>query len=334
MAGASALGAAAASIRPGVDLFSLRSQGWSPFEYLDYCAKWGAKVVHFSEIRFLGSLEDEHVRKVSAHAEKLGIELEIGMRSACPTSTMFDPKQGTAEEQLTRLLQAASIAKSKLVRCVLGSMADRKTPGTTFEQHIENTAKTLRAVRSRAVDAGLKIAVENHAGDMQGWELKQLIEAAGKDFVGACLDSGNPVWTLENPHRTLEAVAPYVLTSHLRDSYLWDTPEGTAVRWVRMGEGNVDISGFLKRFIELCPGRTMSLEVIVTGPRVFAWKKPEFWDGYREIPAWGFSQFLNIAANGKPQTPPPPVAKERAAEVEREDFEASMRWFQDFLKAA
>ena len=54
------------------------------FQFLDYAAKQGAKVVHFSEIRFLGSLEDEHVRKVRAHAEKLGIELEIGMRSSLP----------------------------------------------------------------------------------------------------------------------------------------------------------------------------------------------------------------------------------------------------------
>ena len=41
-------------VKLGVDLFSLRSQGWTAFEYLDYCSKLGAKVVHFSEIRFLG----------------------------------------------------------------------------------------------------------------------------------------------------------------------------------------------------------------------------------------------------------------------------------------
>src|SRR2546430_6620613 len=94
---------AAQPVRFGVDLFSIRSQGWTPFEYLDYCARWKARVVHFSEIRFLGSLEADHLRKVRAHAERLGIEVEIGMRSICPTSKLFDPKQGTAEEQLTRM---------------------------------------------------------------------------------------------------------------------------------------------------------------------------------------------------------------------------------------
>jgi sugar phosphate isomerase/epimerase len=323
--------ASALPVRPGVDLFSLRAQGWTPFEHLDYCAKWGARVVHFSEIRFLGSLEDDHVRKVGEHAARLGIELEIGMRSICPTSSAFDAKQGTAEEQLAKVIRAASLAKSPLVRCFLGTMADRKS--RPIEQHIENTVKVLRASRSRAQDAGIRIAIENHAGDMQARELKTLIEGAGQDFVGACLDSGNPVWTLEDPRVTLETLAPYVLTSHIRDSYLWDTPEGTAVRWVRMGEGNVDMAGFLKRFGELCPGRALSLEVIVTGARTFAWKKPEFWPGYEGVRAQEFSRFLSLAAAGKPQAPAPPVPRDQAAAVERADFEASARWLQEFMKA-
>ena len=49
----------------------------------------------------------------------------------------------------------------------------------------------LKHGRSRALDAGVKIAIENHAGDMQSWELVQLIESAGKDYVGANLDMGN-----------------------------------------------------------------------------------------------------------------------------------------------
>ncbi len=121
--------AADGAVRLGMDLFSLRTQPWSPFEYLDYCAKWKAKVVHFSEIRFLGGLEDEHLRQVRAHADQLGIEIEIGMRSICPTSKAFDPKQGSAEEQITRMLHAAKVVGSPIVRCFLGTFADRTTPG-------------------------------------------------------------------------------------------------------------------------------------------------------------------------------------------------------------
>ena len=94
---------------------------------------------------------------------------------------------------------------------MLGSSADRRGG---IERHIESIAGVLKNSRSRIMDGGVKVAIENHAGDMQARELKMLIEAAGPDFVGVCLDSGNPVWTIEDPHLTLDTLAPYVLTSH------------------------------------------------------------------------------------------------------------------------
>jgi sugar phosphate isomerase/epimerase len=202
-----------------------------------------------------------------------------------------------------------------------------------IEGNIENTAKVLRAVRSRALDNGLKIAIENHAGDMQARELKMLIEEAGKDFVGACLDSGNPLWTIEDPHLTLETLAPYVLTSHIRDTAVWAVPEGAAVAWVRMGDGNIGIDDYVRRYVELCPGRALSLEVIVVGqPRIYAYHDPKFWEPYRKTPAWEFARFEALVAKGKPHPNPPPVAKGQAAEREREDFEASMRYTQALLR--
>jgi 3-oxoisoapionate decarboxylase len=313
------------NVKFGIDLFSLRSQGWSAFEHLDYCAKQGAKVVHFSEIRFLGGLEKAHLEKVRDHARGLGIELEIGMLSICPTAARFDPKQGTAEEQLAKMIDSARIAGAPLVRAVLGDWRDRAS-AVPLEQHIENTVKTLRAVRTRALDAGKKIAIENHGGDLQGRELKMLIEAAGKDFVGACIDSGNPTWAIEDPHVTLETLAPYVLTSHVRDSAVWRTPEGAAMQWTRMGEGNVDIGGWVKKFAALCPGKAMSLEIIVTGTRPFPYLQPDFWKAFRQTPAWEFARFAAIAETGKARGNRPAPVKEQAAALEREDLETSIQW--------
>ncbi|MBM3814997.1 MAG: sugar phosphate isomerase/epimerase [Acidimicrobiia bacterium] len=318
----------APKVKFGIDLFSIRSSGWTPFQYLDYCARWKASIVHFSEIRFIGSLEEPHLKQVRAHADKLGIQLELGMRSICPTSKAFDAKAGTAEEQMTRMIHAAKAAGSPIVRCFLGTMADRV--GTLpIEGHIEVTAKVLRKVRSRAIDAGIKFAVENHAGDMQGRELKMLIESAGKDFVGACIDSGNPLWTIEDPHVTLDELHPYVLTSHIRDTAVWLVPEGAAVRWTRMGEGNVDIDGYIRKFQQLCPGKPLSLEIIVTPPRTFPFLQANFWEGYNNVPAWQFSRFLALAAKGKPS--PAPSKPEDPAAREREDLEASIQYMHRLL---
>lgn len=320
---------AAAPVRFGIDMYSLGAQNWTPFQQLDFAAKWKVKVVHFSEIRFLGNLEPDNLRRVRARADELGLDLEIGMRSICPTSTMFDKAQGTAEEQIGRMVDAARIVRSPIVRAVLGSSADRRGG---IESRIDDTVKVLKNVRSRLMDAGVKVAIENHAGDMQARELKMLVEAAGPEFVGVCLDSGNPVWTIEDPHLTLETLAPYVLTSHMRDSALWNTPEGAAVRWTRMGEGNMGMEDYLRKYIEKCPGRAMSLEVIVSAqPRILNYRNPQFWDIYRNTPAWEFARFLALCDKGKPVLEPPADPAVTPAARQLASVEESIRWTQAFL---
>ncbi len=322
--------AASAPVKLGLDLFSVRSQGWTPFQHLDYAAQLQVKVVHFSEIRFIGGLDAANLRAVRRHAEELGIEIEIGTRSICPSSKMFDATAGTAEEQLGRMLDSAALCGSRIVRAVLGSSEDRKTG--PLSMHIENTVKVLRNVRSKAQDLNLRIAMENHSGDMQSWQLKQLIEAAGPDFVGACLDSGNPLWTLEDPHVALDTLHPYVLTSHVRDSAVWRVPEGAAVSWVRMGEGNVGIDEYCRKYAALCPGRALSMESIVTNPRIFAFRDAKFWDAYRDVPAWEFARFLELADRGKPPAAiPRPADAEAGRRREREDLEASLNYTRKLL---
>jgi sugar phosphate isomerase/epimerase len=229
---------------------------------------------------------------------------------------MFEPAQGTAEQQLSRMIDSAKIVGSQIVRCVLGSADDRK-PGP-IEAHIADTIKVLKNIRSKAEGEGIKIAIENHAGDMQARELKTLIEGAGTDFVGVCLDSGNPLWTLEDPHLTLETLHPYVLTSHVRDSAVWQVPRGTAVTWVQMGRGNVEIDSYVRKYVELCPGKALSMESILLGPRIFPYREPAFWDAYRKTPAWEFVRYLELAERGKPYKDEPgessnPLERERLA---------------------
>ncbi len=288
----------------GLDFFSLRSQGWDAFQLLDFAAKNGCEVAHFSEPRFLGSLEPDHLRKVRAHADELDLELEVGFGSICPTSTRFEQQAGTAREQLLKMLDVAKALRSPIVRCYLGSADERKSD-LPLEQHIENTVASCKSVRAEFVDAGVKIAVENHAGDLQALQLRSLIEEAGKDYVGALLDAGNASWTLEDPLHTLETLAPYAVTTGVRDSRVWRTDDGAAVMWVPLGIGNVDIQRWFARMRELRPDLTFALEMInVPGPRLFDYAKPEFWEDYRDVPAWVFAKFVMLAESGGPYAAP------------------------------
>ena len=117
-----------------------------------------------------------------------------------------------------------------------------------------DTIKVCRSARSQALDAGVKIAIENHAGDMQAWELAGLCEEAGKEYVGVTLDTGNATWTMEDPMESLEILAPYVAASALRDSMIWQTPHGAADAMDGDGRGRDRLQGVRARgSSNLCP---------------------------------------------------------------------------------
>ena len=125
-------------------------------------------------------------------------------------------------------------------------------PPGPVEPHVETVVRLLREVRSQVKDAGLKIALENHK-ELNAWQTRELIEAAGSDFVGSYLDTGNPVFVAEDPMTTVEELGPLAVTFHLRDSVVYEHPEGVAVQWVPLGEGTVDFKAIVARAAELMP---------------------------------------------------------------------------------
>jgi sugar phosphate isomerase/epimerase len=131
--------------------------------------------------------------------------------------------------------------------------------------------------------------------------LVTLIEAAGKDYVGANMDSGNAVWTLEDPLASLEVLAPYVLTTSLRDSAIWETASGATVQWTAMGEGTVDLKTYFQRFAELCPGVPVHIETISGFNREFPYLKSDFWKPWPKAKASDFARFVALAKKGQPR---------------------------------
>jgi len=193
-----------------------------------------------------------------------------------------------------------------------------------FEKHIEAMLGVLSKVKSQFRDAGVKVAIENHAGDFRARQLRIVIEEAGKDWVGVTYDSGNPCWTMEDPLAAVEILGPYVVTGHLRDSQVWTDDSGLVVQWVRFGQGNVRIAEVVKRLHELQPEVILNLETICIGNRPFPVKQAKFWDGYEDIRAQDLMALYGIAERGNALPDPPKRSKEEAVRVQREDSDVSI----------
>jgi 3-oxoisoapionate decarboxylase len=289
-------------IKLGFDNFSIRSLGLKASQLLDYAAKLKVDTLLLSDLDVYESLENSHLKQIKAKADSLGIELHVGTGSICPTSNTFNKKFGTAEEHLGLAIRVAKTLGSPVARCFLGNAKDRATKGG-IDKHIEQVVSVCKKVRNQALDAGVKIAIENHAGDMQAYELIQLIEEAGRDYVGATMDSGNATWSLEDPLHNLELLGPYTVTTGIRDSVVWEYSDGAMVQWTAVGDGTVDFKAYVKRFNELCPKVPFVLEIISGFSKPYPYLKTEFWTSYPKARAHEFAKFLALAKHGKPIEP-------------------------------
>jgi sugar phosphate isomerase/epimerase len=324
---------APAKIKLGIDNFSVRAMGWKAPQLIEYAASLKVDTLFISDLDAFESLEDAALREVKSKADAAGLALYLGSWSICPTAVRFKANWGTAEEHLALGLRAAKTLGSPVFRVVLGGMEDRKTPGG-IQARIEDTVKVLKACRPRALDAGVKVAVENHAGDMHSWELAGLVEAAGKDFVGVNIDSGNAVWTLEDPLDVLEKLGPYTICSSLRDSMIWQSPDGATVQWTAVGDGLVDWKKFIGRWSELCPNVPFQIETISGFARPFPYRKDDFWQHYDKR-AEALAHFEALAAKGR-QIPPfkaPEGADKKKAEqdYQKAELERSVKYCRESL---
>ena len=314
---------AAGKVKLGFDHFSIRSYGWKAPQLIDYAGTLKVDSLLLSESNVFESDDEKYLRDLKSRADALGLALYSGSGSICPTSGAFDKKAGTAAEQIAKAIRVAKGVGSPVIRCYLGRGDDRLMDGG-IEAHIEQTVKVCKAARSQVMDAGLKLAVENHAGDMQSWELVTLIEAAGKEFVGANIDPGNAVWTMEDPLSNLETLAPYVVCTSVRDSALWETADGVSVQWTAMGDGQVDFRAYAAIMAEKCPGVPMHIETISGLTRNFPVSTDAFWKPWPKARARGYARWLALARQGKPRAaavPAPANTDKRAADQAQQKAE-------------
>ncbi len=292
---------AAPKIGLGMDNYAVRAMGWKAPALLDHAAALKLDAILISDLDAYESLDDGSLRDVKRQAADLGLTIYAGSWSVCPTSKSFRPNRGTAEEHLRLGLRVSQTLGSPVFRVVLGNAEDRKTEGG-IRARIADTVAVLKACRTQSLDTGVKIAVENHAGDLHSWELVDLIEAAGPDFVGANIDSGNAAWTLEDPHEVLENLGRYTICSSLRDNMIWETPDGATVQWTAAGDGLIDWKRYAARWAQLCPRVPIMIETISGAQRNFPYKNADFWRTYDRRPA-ALASFEALAKRGHALTP-------------------------------
>jgi 3-oxoisoapionate decarboxylase len=324
-----AAGSASAKVPLGMDAYSLRAYKWPAARLIAYAAEQKLDAVLFNNLKAFESLDDTYLHGLKQTAEASGIRLYLGIGSITPGATTFVKDYGPVDALMTTGIRVAKALGSPVVNCRIGTIADRSTPGG-IEARMEELIGALRSVRTRARDAGVKFAVENHASDLRTEEMLRVIEAAGPDTTGVMLDPGNALWSMEDPMQQLEQLGRYVVCTSVRDYMIWQSPEGATFQWTAVGEGLLDVPTYVATMAKLCPEVPLLLETISNSPRPIAFLQPDFWKIYPAVRAADIAAFLALCRRGQsiPTVKPPAGAdaKKFEQEYQRGELERSLAY--------
>jgi 3-oxoisoapionate decarboxylase len=295
----------------GINTYCLRFQRWNDRQLVDYCIAQKLDAIFLQDSTDPGRMDPKHWAEVRAWTKEAGLHIETGGGLILPGGASGAKPVDVAAAipglvaTLRKNIERAAAVGSPVVRAVLGSDRYSMPPGPVV-QHIETALQVLREVRSQTTDAGLKIAIENHK-ELQAWETRQLIDAAGKDFVGSYLDTGNPVFVAEDPLTTIEELGPVAVSFHLRDSVVYQHPDGIAVQWVPLGEGTNDFRTLVARAAELIPAgvHIYCKPITARPPVVLPVYSDEFWSTwFPRARSKELGRFLALARRGRPYLKP------------------------------
>jgi sugar phosphate isomerase/epimerase len=281
----------------GFNTYSVRALRWHDVPLLEYGAGLKLDAVYLQDSLDPANNDPAHWKVLKETAARLGLELHGGDAGALPRTP--DGMDATLKRLREGIRHAVGIG-SRLVRFRVAGDRASLPPGPV-EKTMETAIQTLRAVRTEAMDAGVKFAIENHK-ELYCWQTRQVIDGAGKEFVGSYLDTGNPVFVMEDPQATVETLGPVAVMLHLRDSVVYEAHNGIAVQWVPLGEGVVDFKKIIAKAKEVCPPTISVYNKPITGrpPALMAIYDNKWMETWKDMRGSDLARFIALAKQGHP----------------------------------
>mgnify|MGYP002630029490 CR=1 FL=1 len=278
---------------------SLRALKWKATQFIEYAAKLKLDGVLLNSLNNFENLEPAHLKSLKKKADSHGIRFYIGAGSISKGSVQFSDTYGNPEQIVETGLRVAKAVGSPVVNVRIGNIDDRYSDGG-IEARMEESAKVLKASRSRILDSGIKIGFENHAGDMRSEELLELIKAVGTDVCGVMLDPGNAVWALEDPMKQVQLLGKYTVCTSLRDYQVWPSEDGATFQWTALGAGLMDVRAYAGYLADLCPGVPIHVESISNEHRPIPFLTEKHMEAYPNLKAEDLTDFLKLMRRGRP----------------------------------
>lgn len=271
-----------------------------------YWKRWRG---HYSSVKyppFQDALDVlDHVRAVGAAALQIGVEgwsAEFAgkVRGSCEAGgialegSIRLPESEGDSGRFDRELRIAKEAGATVFRSAMGGRRyEVFAQRPEFEQWKARALRSIQLAEPIARRAGVRIGIENHK-DFECWELVEILRKLGSAHIGACIDTGNSLALLEDPAAVVTALAPFAVTTHIKDMAVKAADDGFLLSEVPLGEGFLDLAALVSVIRAANPEVRFHLEMITRDPLVIPCLSEAYWASFPAKPGVDLARALSL----------------------------------------
>lgn len=286
------------------------------YEFLEHCNSLGAGGI---QAQINGDLP-----KIRARAEQLGMFVEaiVGM-----------PKAG----DLSAFEQAVQNAKAVGALCVRVNAGGRRyedfSTRADYQTFADRSLTSLKAVVPICEKHKIPFALENH----KDWTLDQMVsilKTYSSEYFGTCLDFGNNISLLDDPWEVVEQLAPYAVTTHMKDMGVEPYTDGFLLSEMPLGQGFLDLPRMVALIREKRPNTKLNLEMITRDPLKVPCFTDRYWASFPARSGLFLARTIRLVHKEARNAPLPRISQlshEEQLRVEEENVRTCMAYAREKL---
>jgi len=255
----------------GIVAYSLMSdpRSKSALQMLEWCHALGAGGVQVG----LDSLAESDTARLRERAEALNMYLEV----------ITDLPKVNDTGEFEQVVGAAKRAGAVAIRtaCLSGRRYETFSTLEEWNRFVEEARVRIRLAAPIVEKHKIPLGIENHK-DWTADDFAKLLKDCSSEHVGACLDFGNNISLLDDAQELVDAIAPYAVTTHVKDMAVEEYDDGFLLSEVPLGEGKLDLARIVETVRKARPRAKFSLEMITRDPLKIPCLTEKYWVAFPE----------------------------------------------------
>lgn len=294
---------------------------WKPkdtYEFLEHCHSLGAAGI---QAPINGDLQ-----KIRSRAEELGMYIE----------GMIELPHGSDASAFERALQHASTVGAVALRsaCLGTRRYETFSSLNDWQNFVTQSHSSLEAAAPILDRYKIPLGLENHK-DWTADEMVALFKKFSSEYLGACLDFGNNISLLDDPYDVVEKLAPYTVSTHLKNVGVERAADGFLLSEMVLDKGFLDLPRMITTVQQARPKTRFSLEMITRDPLHVPCLADRYWTTFPDRNGRYLARTLMLVQKEQSSQPLPHVAQlshESHVRLEEENVASCLRYARETLK--